>query len=336
MYFSCFEIDLEHMQTYFPKEHPKENIISVAFYNLENLYDIFDDPNANDNDFTPYGDKKWTLKRYKNKIEHLGEVISQIGLDHAEFPPIVVGIAEVENEKVVMDLVQNKHLTPYQYGYIHFNSFDERGIEVALLYQKERFELVSAERFPIMLYNPDGSRDYTRDVLVVEGKYQGESLCFFINHWPSRREGLELSEYKRIEASLTVADIINQKRAQQPDSKLIVMGDFNDEPDNESIKNLVKGADLYNAMDSLHAQDKGSCYSQDQWYLFDQILVSPNLFGRKSHTLTFKYADVFDPRFIKTWKGKRKDAPFRTYSGKWHLGGFSDHFPVVAYLERCE
>ena len=324
------------MQQYFHSEHSKQNIFTIAFYNLENLYDIFNDPNTNDDDFIPSGEKHWTIQRYKNKIEHLGEVITQIGLEHSTLPPVVMGIAEVENESVVRDLVQNKHMKPYNYDFVHYDSPDERGIEVALLYQKEYFELLTAERIPLLLFEADGHRDYTRDVLLVEGNYKGEQIFILVNHWPSRREGKEISENKRMAASQLVTEIIAKIRDENPNAKILVMGDFNDEPNSESIKQLVSQNDLYNPMESLKDKGVGSSYSQDRWYLFDQMLFSKNFFETDKGLLHLKYAEVFDPKFIKTWKGKRKNAPFRTYSGRWHLGGFSDHFPVVAYLEYNE
>ena len=322
------------MLTYFESEEPKEDVFSIAFYNLENLYDIFDDPNTYDEEFTPLGDKRWNVKKYNNKIQNLGEVIAKIGLEHSMIPPVLVGVAEVENDKVLTDLIQSKPLVSHHYDFVHFDSPDQRGIDVALLYQKQYFELLDAINIPLMIYEEDGQRDYTRDILFVKGNFNGELIHIFINHWPSRREGEKQSEFKRIAASNTITDFIFKIRQENPQAKIMVMGDFNDEPQNVSIKLLVKENDLYNLMESLKDKSKGSSYSQDKWYLFDQMIVSKNFFERENSVHRLKYAEVYDMRFIKTWKGKRKNTPYRTYIGKWHQGGFSDHFPVLVYLER--
>lgn len=322
------------MQTYFTSEHNKENIFTIGFYNLENLYDIYNDPVTHDDEFTPISPKHWNIKRYHQKIEQLSEVITQIGVEHSEIPPVVLGIAEVENEAVVKDLVMHTKMKEYDYEYVHFDSPDERGIEVAFLYQRAHFDLLTTQKIPIILYKPDGDRDYTRDILLVKGNYKGELMCFFVNHWSSRRDGVEQSEYKRMEAAKLVSTLIHKEKTDDPNAKIVVMGDFNDEPNNESIQYLVSTSDLYNPMQSLKDKEIGSSYSQDRWYLFDQIIVSKNFFDLENNKFLLKFAEVFNPKFIQTWKGKRKNSPFRSYFGKFYQGGFSDHFPVVAYLER--
>lgn len=322
------------MLTYFTSEYSKENIFTIGFYNVENLYDIYDDSNVNDEEFTPFSPKKWTLKRYHQKIEQLSDVITHIGLEHAAIPPVVLGIAEVENEEVVKDLVLHPKMKVFDYDYVHFDSPDERGIEVAFLFQREHFELISAEKIPLIIFESDGDRDYTRDVLVVEGNYKGDFITFFVNHWPSRRDGVETSEFKRIEAAKLVSGLIKQAKESNPNTKIVVMGDFNDEPYDKSIQLLMSESDLYNPMQSLKDKEKGSSYSQDRWYLFDQIMFSKDFFDLTHNKFLLKHTVVFDPSFIQTWKGKRKNSPFRTYFGKFYQGGFSDHFPVVAYLER--
>ena len=159
----------------------KENY-TIAFYNLENLFDTIDDPDTNDDDFTPEGSKKWTPRRYKKKEKRLARAISTIGDDEIGHPPVVLGIAEVETYEVVTDLIQNKYLVDYHYGIVHYDSPDERGIEVAFLYRKKYFELLDSEPHPIQFTKDDGSIDYTRDVLYVKGKLNGELMHFFVNH----------------------------------------------------------------------------------------------------------------------------------------------------------
>lgn len=311
-----------------------ENILSFAFYNLENLYDVLDDPNTEDEEFTPYGKLHWNSDRYKNKINNLGEVISQIGLEQANTPPMIVGVAEVENDLVLNDLVQNEHLEPFHYGYVHYDSADERGIDVALLYQKQHFEIVNQNRYPVVYEYETGEKDFSRDILAVEGKYKNESILVIVNHWFSRREGITISDKKRLVNARVVNEIIAQNRALNPDIKIVVMGDFNDEPLDRSVKNIVKVSNLHNMMQNLKEQNQGSLFAQGKWFLFDQILVSHNFFDKANGGLIIKNAEIFNPKFIKTWKGRRKNTPYRTFIGQWHQGGFSDHFPVLVYLEH--
>jgi hypothetical protein len=320
--------------SYFTEKGPKKNVISIAFYNLDNLFDIFDDPDTLDDDFTPIGKKKWTLRRYKNKIQKMGEVLSHIGLDYAVLPPVFIGLAELENESVIIDLVESKKLAPYNYDYVHYDSPDERGIDVGFLYQKEYFELLGSKNYPLLLFEEDGKRDYTRDMLLVKGNLLGELVHIIVNHWPSRRSGTETSEYKRITAAKRVHEIIAEVQVKTPNAKFIIMGDFNDGPMNTSIKKYLVTTDFYNPMEQLKNRGNGTLVYNDEWLLFDQIIFSKNFFEEESNKLKFKYADIFDPKFIRTWHGKRKNNPHRTYIGKWHQGGYSDHFPIFVYFEK--
>ena len=320
--------------SYFTDKGQKENVLSIAFYNLDNLFDIFDDPDTLDDDFTPVGKKKWTLRRYKNKVQKMGEVLAQIGLDYATLPPAFIGLAELENESVLIDLVESKKLRPFNYDYVHYDSPDERGIDVGFIYQKEQFELLDSKIYPLMLFEEDGRRDYTRDMLMVKGNLQGELVHIIINHWPSRRSGTETSEPKRIAAATRVHEIISEIEAETPDAKVIIMGDFNDGPKNISVKKHLVTSDFFNPMEQLKSKGNGTLVYNEEWLLFDQIIFSRNFFESASNKLTFKYADVYDAKFIKTWHGKRKNNPHRTYIGRWHQGGYSDHFPVYAYFEK--
>jgi len=320
--------------SYFKKQGQKENVHSIAFYNLDNLFDIYDDPDTLDDDFTPTGEKKWTLRRYKNKVQKLGEVLSNIGLEHAFMPPVFVGLAELENESVLIDLVESKKLAPFNYEYVHYDSPDERGIDVAFIYQKKYFELLDSKKYPLLLFDENGKRDYTRDMLLVKGRLFGELLYVIVNHWPSRRSGTEESVPKRIAAANRVHEIIKEVQEEEAEAKIIIMGDFNDGPNDISIKKHLVTSDFYNPMEMLKSKGEGSLIFNKEWLLFDQIIFSKNFFNDSSNELTYRYADVFDPEFIKTWKGKHKNSPHRTYIGKWHQGGFSDHFPVFIYLEK--
>ena len=316
------------------KNDPTTDYCTIAFYNLENLFDTVDDDYHDDDDFLPDSDRKWTQKRYKKKIRKLGYTIAHIGASLTNKPPAIVGLAEVENMNVVEDLIMSKFLVEHNYDFVHFDSPDERGIDVALIYRKEVFEEIHAEAFPIKLYDEHNNRDYTRDILLVNGKLNGEEVHIVVNHWPSRREGVELTEPSRIIASEKVSEIIYAIRKNNPDVKLIIMGDFNDDPKSKSIKRLIHEHDLYNPMENLMSYHRGSLNHQLQWNLFDQILFSTNFFEATPNKHRFSKADIFDKEFLKQFKGKYKGSPFRTYVGRRYKGGYSDHFPVYIQLKK--
>jgi hypothetical protein len=177
----------------------QKNLTTIAFYNVENLFDTFDDPTTADDDYTPDGKLNWTYKKYQIKIRKLGSVISQLGLNKAINPPAIVGLVEVENAKVVSDLANSSYLKKHHYGYVHHDSPDERGIDVALLYSKVAFELLDSTTYPVFLENERGLRDYTRDILKVTGNLHGELVHILVNHWSSRREGAEKTEPKELQ-----------------------------------------------------------------------------------------------------------------------------------------
>ena len=309
------------------------NYYSIAFYNVENLFDTIDDPNTLDDDFLPNSIRQWTPKRYEKKIYKLGTAISNIGFQQTGRAPIVVGLAEVENLQVVQDLVNSKHLKNKNYGIVHYDSPDERGIDVALIYQKEFFEVVYKESIPLYVENYEGERDFTRDILHVSGILNGEQIHIIVNHWPSRRDGAELTQYKRLAAAQKNREIINKiKEEYGEESKIIIMGDFNDDPLSKSIQTLIS-ADFYNPMQKLLTHTKGSLAYRGAWNLFDQIIFSNSFHKYEKGKHSFANARIFDDNFIKIYKGRYKGNPFRTFVGKNYKGGYSDHFPVYARLK---
>lgn len=315
------------------KKKKKQNLHTIAFYNLENLFDTLDDPDTLDDDFTPKGFKKWTPKRYKKKVYKLAKTISEIGLQSTERPPCLVGIAEIENEAVVQDLINAAPLRNTDYGYVHYDSPDERGIDTGLLYHKGYFEVLHSEPMPLKVYNLDGERDTTRDILYVHGKLNNEVVHVFVNHWPSRRDGDIETDYKRIEAARTIKHKMTQIEEEFVNPNYIIMGDFNDNPDSKSIQLLLKDTNLYNPMEKLGSPERGSANYRRSWSLFDQIMVSHNFFDYKKGTHSFAHANIFDDRLLTEWKGKFKGTPFRTYAGRKYIGGYSDHFPVYIQLK---
>ncbi|WP_299115633.1 endonuclease [uncultured Winogradskyella sp.] len=306
---------------------------TIAFYNIENLFDVENDPLTNDDDFLPISAKRWTPRRYENKLRKLGTVISKIGDEDAEEAPIIIGLAEVENKRVLLDLVRSKNLIEENYSYVHYDSSDERGIDVALLYKSDTFKVESSETFSVYLQTESGERDYTRDILLVQGKLKEERLNIIVNHWSSRREGEKETEHKRIAAARKVNSIIKRLNKEEVNTKIIVMGDFNDNPNNDSLSLIEKESSLYNPFKTVWSRDKGSLNHDFQWNLFDQILFSTNFFDAANSILSYKGADVYNNKSLTQYHGKYKGQPFRTYVGKKYKGGYSDHFPVYIQLK---
>jgi predicted extracellular nuclease len=312
----------------------QQNITTIAFYNVENLFDTIDNPKTADDEFTPKGKKRWTYKRYRIKVKKLGSVISQLGMQRSKNPPAIVGLVEVENAKVVEDLANSSYLRKHHYGFVHHDSPDERGIDVALLYNKVAFELLDSTTYPVFLENDRGERDYTRDILKVSGNLHGELVHILVNHWSSRREGAKETEHKRITTAETLRGIIEIIKDSEMDPKIIIMGDFNDDPTSKSVKKHLVKDDFHNPMESILDRGNGTTTYNKKWNLFDQIIFSNNFLDKTKGTLYFKHAEVFNKEWLRIFKGKLKGSPFRTYFGKWYQGGFSDHFPVYAFLKK--
>ncbi|MFC4635375.1 endonuclease [Dokdonia ponticola] len=318
----------------FAKAHSEPKKISVAFYNLENLFDTEDDPNTLDDDFTSDGFKNWNGKRYANKLNKLSRVIAKIGHKETDEVPVLLGVAEVENKDVLQSLIATKALKDLGYDVVHYDSPDERGIDVGLLYRKENFQVLESETISVYLESEFGQQDYTRDILHVTGHLMGVKTHILVNHWPSRRSGVEESEPKRIIAAQKNRMIIDRIQEQKPEARIIVMGDFNDGPHNESIKNHLVQKDLYNPMVFLNTRYEGSLNHDFEWYLFDQIILSANFMRLHENPLRYNKSDIYNEHHLTEFRGRFKRNPFRTYAGKRYLGGYSDHFPVYCIFEH--
>ncbi len=310
----------------------KENHYSIAFYNLENLFDTTNDPDTLDDDFTPHSEKQWDESRYQKKLKKIGRVISDIGYEDIGYPPALLGLAEVENASVLKDLIASKFLKKKGYDFVHFDSSDERGIDTALLYRKELFSVTYKESYTVYLTDEFGERDYTRDVLYVKGVLNEQTVHILVNHWPSRRKGTQETAHKRIAASKKNLEIIAEIRNEDPNARILVMGDFNDDPDSESVKILVSDG-LYNPMEVLLTKYEGSLKHREDWHVFDQIIISHNFLKGHENPFRFLEASIYNPKEIQEYKGKYKGMPFRTYAGKKYLGGYSDHFPVYGIFQ---
>jgi predicted extracellular nuclease len=304
------------------------------FYNVENLFDTFDNPHKNDNEFLPGAGRHWTQKRYYAKITNIAKVISSAGEWGV---PAVIGVCEAENEKVILDLVRNSPLRKMDYRFVVTNSPDRRGINVALLYQRDRFKYISYHAYTIKF--PYNKRKATRDILHVTGQViNRDTLDVFVCHFPSRRGGEQQSEADRIYAASILKSKSDSLMHIRKNANIIIMGDFNDEPSNKSIAQTLNALPirknpgdrkLYNLFHHLEKRN-GSYKYQGQWNMLDQIIVSGNLIsGGGSFKVLPHTATIFSRNFMltddKTYGGKR---PKKTFHGMKYESGYSDHLPV--------
>lgn len=296
-------------------------------------------------EFTPKSAKNYTFEIYQQKLKNTAQVISEIGAKYTKTAPVVVGLIEIENRKVVEDLVNQDALKKYDYGVVHYNSFDARGIDVALIYQKKRFFVLNSYKKELVLYREDGKREYTRDLLVVEGVLDGEKVAFFVNHWPSRRGGEAVSAPKRNAAASLLKQEMDNLREKNPNIKIIVMGDFNDDPISPSFRNYVKAVGdekelseeypYFNPMHKMYKKGVATLAYQDAPHLFDQIIYSKNLISKElSNTYRVYKTEVFAPAYLINKQGNYKGYPFRSWNGDHFTGGYSDHFPVFTILQK--
>ena len=317
-------------------------ISTVAFYNVENLFDTIDDPNTWDDDRTPLGKDKWTNTIYEKKLDNIAEVINDIGSDLTRSSPTIIGLCEVENKKVLNDLINTKLLRESNYGIIHYDSPDERGVDVAMLFKKNRFVPISTNTYPLIFKRKDGSNDYTRDHLVISGNLDNEKVHIIVNHWPTRSGGQMASEKKRILAGLLNKKIIDSIFQINPFAKIINMGDFNDNPDDKSIKptlktvdkkNKMKNFELYNTSEELYKKGYGSYKYRGKWFMLDQLMISKSLIDDQNG-LFFLKASVYNKKYVINQEGKYESYPFRSFAGGKFLNGYSDHFPIYLYLAK--
>lgn len=315
---------------------PTDNDLRIAFYNVENLFDTEDNPQKIDEDFLPDGKYEWTPDKYQVKLKNLARAIKGMN-------PDVIGLAEIENRKVLQDLVDHPLIANKGYQIVHEESPDQRGIDVALLYRREAFKYQdhTAQRVDFPLERSYKSRDF----LVVSGQVaQGHNLYFIVNHWPSRRGGTEESEPRRLHVASQVRTIVDKLQAREEHAKIVLMGDFNDDGANKSISQVlgakmdwgqVRDNDLLNVMSQLtQKEDKGTLTYRGNWNLFDQFIISSDLAspgGKVSYVA--ESAEIYNPAWLQVGFGKGALAPRRAiFRGEFQPEGFSDHFPVVMNL----
>jgi predicted extracellular nuclease len=315
---------------------PQTEKLRIMFYNTENLFDTYNDSLKNDEEFLPRGDKNWTYKRFQEKLGNLAKVIVTAGGWKA---PAIVGLCEVENRYVVEQLIRQPQLAKTKYRIIHKESPDERGIDVSLIYDSQRFTPVNYECLPLL--GRDSLPLSTREILHVTGIVEGTSdtIHLFVNHWPSRYGGLLETTGLRELAAKTLAVAVNAVYAKSANPAIVITGDFNDQPSDASILKLLeltseKGNQrLVDLSADWQTKDFGTIKFRSQWSVYDQIIVSKDLLdSSKNIYCSPSGAGILKNDFLlvkdRQYGGVRL---FRTYSGMKYLGGFSDHLPV--YLD---
>jgi len=318
------------------------DIRTIAFYNVENLFDTINNPKKFDDDRTPNGKDRYTSKIYLDKIDKLSRVLSEIGRKETRTSPVILGVYEIENRAVLEDLVTSKKLIEQHYGIVHYDSPDERGIDVALIYQKRYFKPISHKTHKLLIFKDDGKRDFTRDQLVVSGILDSELIHVIVNHWPSRSGGEAKSRPFRIAAAKLNKKIIDSLQQIDSGAKIITMGDLNDDPDSPSIKIILNAKEkktnvkpiigLYNPMANMHRRGFNTLAYRDNLNLFDQIIFTQPFLEKDYSSYRFYKAGIYNKQYLITDKGPYKGYPFRSYNYNTYQGGYSDHFPVYIYL----
>lgn len=320
----------------------KFKVHTIAFYNVENLFDTKDDENVNDEEYTPA--KGWTNEKYQQKLKNLERVISEIGTNEKQTnSPTIIGVCEVENRGVLEDLVKMPKLAAKEFAVIHFDSPDGRGIDTGFLYQKKYFTPTSYANIPLMIKNFDGSgkRVYTRDQLLVTGYLDGEEMHFIVNHWPSRSGGEKRSSTYREAAGALNRKIMDSLVKINPNAKIITMGDLNDGAYNKSVKKeigaklkkteLKEPRDIYNPFEQMAKDGYASLFYRDSGDIFDQILISQQFVLEDFSTFQYWKAGIYNKPYMIQQTGQYKGYPLRNSPSE---PGFSDHFPVYIYLVK--
>lgn len=317
----------------------KYDTLMVAFYNQENLFNAVDDPENDDTEFLPSAKKEWTQKRLEKKMFNMARVIRSMNNNNG---PDILGLCEVENQGA-LEMMVTKYLSDLEYQIVYEESPDKRGIDVGLLFKKDKLSFISKNADTVNLSDHYPTRLILNANLLTR---TNDTLHVFVNHWPSRRGGAEVSEKNRVAAAQTLKDHVDKFFSNSNRANIIAIGDFNDEPTNNSIKETLNAQPfscsdvekhpkdyqkkLFNLAYSKKMNGEGSYKYQSEWDMIDQIIVSGNLLTDKTFHLICTSFEIYKPDFVVTHSGKYEGAPFPTYGGNRYLGGYSDHFPVLA------
>jgi hypothetical protein len=325
-------------------QEARYEVACIGFYNLENLFDTLNDPNINDEEFTPEGPRNWTKEVYLDKQKNMARVISELGTEMTPDGVAILGVAEIENRSVLEELVKQPALAARHYQIVHYDSPDERGVDVGLLYQPKYFTVKGSKSIPLIIYGEDKQRNFTRDILYVSGLLNGEPLHVLVNHWPSRRGGEAATQPFRNAAALICKNVKDSLLQIDPHAKVIVMGDLNDDPVSPSVKKVldakgkkkdVKPGGFFNPMYDFFKQGYGTMAYQDAWSLFDQIILSAGLADEQQPGYRFYKAAVHNRPYLIQHTGQFKGYPFRTFDFDNYIAGYSDHFAVYVYLVKA-
>jgi len=317
---------------------------AIGFYNFENLFDTLDAPDVRDEEFTPGGSNAWNTEKYLEKLHNLSRVVSELATEVTPDGVSVLGVSEVENRKVLEDFVRQPLVKGRNYQIVHHDSPDERGIDVALLYNPKYFKVLGTKAMPLLIYRENGERDFTRDVLLVSGLYDGEPLHIMVNHWPSRSGGEAASQPFRNAAAMICKNAADSLMQEDPNAKIIIMGDLNDDPTSPSVKKIlnaerekesVRKGGLYNPMYNLFKKGIGTLAYRDAWSLFDQILLSYGLANSKVGGYQYFKVHIHNEPYLLQKSGQFAGYPFRSFGGGAYLGGYSDHFAVYVVLVKA-
>ena len=319
-------------------------LYAIGFYNQENLFDTIHDEGKNDYEYLPQGANKWNSMKYLAKLKNMSKVLAEMGRD--KLPKVgaaVIGLSEVENSRVMTDLVNQEPLRERGMQFVHIEGPDRRGVDCALIYNPRLFTPEKSFLQPYVYEAKDSARR-TRGFLTVQGKLAGDDITFIVCHWPSRFAG----SYYRERAGEQVRALKDSIQAAQPDMKIVVMGDMNDDPMDPSMakalgaKREIKKVgerDMYNPWwNVLVKEGRGTLMYDGKWNLFDQIVLSYNLLnkdGEKDYsTLKYFKHDIFVRDYLFQTEGRYKGNTKRTHAGGIWLNGYSDHLPVVLYLTK--
>lgn len=321
-------------------QEKRYEVYGVGFYNLENLFDTIHDYGKNDYEYLPDGTNKWGTLKYTNKLKNMATVLNEMATDVIPVGMAAVGVSEVENARVLEDLVNHEVLAPRGWDFVHIEGPDKRGVDCALLYNPQLFKPVNSKLAPYTTEDNDTTYK-TRGFLIVSGEMGGELVHIIVNHWPSRYA----SSPARERAGVLVRDLKDSLLAEMPESRVIIMGDMNDDPDDKSLKTCLgalrnkddveNATDLYNPWwDILRRRGHGTLKYRGKWNLFDQVILSGNLVNNDRSTLELYKTEIFSRNYLFQQEGRYKGNTLRTHAGGVWLNGYSDHLPVIVYLVK--
>lgn len=327
-----------------PQRH---HSLIAAFYNFENFYDTINNPAVDDEEFLPNGTKNYSSAVYQKKVSNIASVVQKIGAEINNDGPAILGAVEIENDTVLNDLIKHPFIKNRAYLFVHENSRDKRGIDVALLYQPKYFTPIVHRSLEVILAPRNKEPVFTRDILYVKGVLLKDTVHVYVNHWPSRRGGQKRSTESRSRAARVCRNHINTILAEDPSAKIMVMGDLNDNPSDYSVTHalqssgglkMIKKSDLYNPWVEMLAKGNGTLANRDAWGIFDQILVSQSWIPPKhAGRLFLGSSHIFKAIFMIEQQGRFKGYPLRTWDGNQFRDGFSDHFPTfLVLLEKTD